>query len=206
MTREQSEAPGATEPLSADASTLELGIDSESVPTGEDREEPPPASAGSESPTMGGEVPPAIDERLTRTIDQLQRLQAEFDNYRKRTLRERQEWQRRAQADLLTRLLPVLDDFDRARAHLGAVEAGSPVEGLVLVLKRLEDAISQSGLVKLTDQPGDPFDPERHEAVQASPSSEIEEGRILLVFESGYAFEGQVLRPSKVKVSSGEAE
>ena len=205
MTRERPQAPGETESPSADAPAVETVSPADSTAADQPRGEPQGPVGGAESPIEATDAA-ADDERLTRTIDQLQRLQAEFDNYRKRTLRERQEWQRRAQADLLTRLLPVLDDFDRARAHLGMVEAGSPVEGLVLVLKRLEDAISQSGLVKLTDQPGDPFDPERHEAVQASPSSEIEEGRILMVFESGYAFEGQVLRPSKVKVSSGEAE
>ena len=178
----------ATEPLNLDETDLDLPLESE------DR---------------GAAIPAASDapeQQLTRSLDQLQRLQAEFDNYRKRTVREREEWQQRAQGDLVKRLLPVLDDLDRAKSHVTPSEAVGALGGLLLILKRLEEALAAAGLRRGEDLPGVAFDPTRHEAIQAVPSSEIEEGHVVGVFDAGYSFNGQVLRPSKVSVSAGKGD
>lgn len=146
------------------------------------------------------------EAEISRLSEQLQRLQAEFDNYRKRNLREREDWTRRAQADLLARLLPIVDDLKRAEGH--AERAGRPPdpEGLLLILRRLAETLAQVGLEELTAAPGTEFDPSRQEAVQAVPSKEIEEGHVIEVFETGWTFGGQILRASKVRVSSGPPE
>jgi len=135
-------------------------------------------------------------------LDQLQRLQAEFDNYRKRVRREQEDWQRAAQAELVSRLLPVLDDLRRAREH-GAGDEAPDAAGLLLILKRFEDLLSKAGLEVQATEPGATFDPEEHEALLAVPSTEIEEGGIVQVLEPGYRFRDRLLRRSKVSCSTG---
>lgn len=147
-----------------------------------------------------------VETQLITALEQLQRLRAEFDNYRKRTAREREEWQRKAQADLLLKLLPVLDDFARARGFLVNEDVASPTGGMLLVLKRLDEVLANAGLARAENEVGAEFDPERHEAIHAVPSGEVAEGHIVSVFDPGFLFAGQVLRPSKVQVSLGKGE
>lgn len=135
-------------------------------------------------------------------LDQLQRLQAEFDNYRKRVRREQDDWQRGAQSELIGRLLPVLDDLRRAREH-AAPEDEPDAAGLVLILRRFEDLLTKAGLEVQAIEPGAPFDPEEHEALIAVPSTEIPEGGIVQVLEPGYRFRERLLRRGKVACSTG---
>jgi len=145
---------------------------------------------------------PVNDSLESQYIDQLQRLRAEFDNFRKRTLRDKEQWWRQAKADLLTELLPILDDSERARAFAAAGNV-SDVEGLLQILKKFKETLTQLGLEAMETGPGTPFDPEYHEAFMTTPSAEIEEGQIVSTLESGYRFEGEILRRSKVSVSAG---
>ncbi|MFN8547974.1 MAG: nucleotide exchange factor GrpE [Candidatus Eisenbacteria bacterium] len=180
--------------------------DEEAVPGPPQQDDSAALSDFEATPGSGSDRPEALAIQLNTALEQLQRLRAEFDNYRKRTAREREEWQRKAQADLLLRLLPVLDDFARARSFLGSEDPGSPAGGMLLVLKRLDEVLANAGLARAEGEVGAEFDPERHEAVQAVPSGEIAEGHIVSVFDPGFLFAGQVLRPSKVQVSSGRGE
>lgn len=162
-----------------------------------------PADGG---PASGGREPadaePVSDFGQGQYIDQLQRLKAEFDNYRKRTLRDREQWWRQAKAELLASLLTILDDADRARAF-AASGSGADADGLLRILVKLKETLTQLGLEAMETEPGTLFDPELHEAFMTAPSSDIEEGHIVSTLESGYRFEGEILRRSKVSVSSG---
>lgn len=143
----------------------------------------------------------ASEDLANRYLDQLQRLKAEFDNYRKRIAREKEGWWRDSRASVLSELLPVVDDVKRARAFS---ERGEPLDpsGLVLILKSFATTMSKLGLEEMDTMPGTEFDPELHEAVLAVPSK-VGEGRIVDTVEPGYLFEGQILRRGKVTVSSG---
>jgi molecular chaperone GrpE len=152
-------------------------------------------------------APEASDDaeaRAAEYLDQLQRLKAEFDNYRKRTAKEREVWFVQAQAELAEGLLPVLDDLRRAREHEAAGEAAES-EGWRLILKRFEDTLERLGLETQEAEPGREFDPEQHDAVMAEPSADIPEGTILRVLEPGYLFRGCLLRRSRISYSTGPA-
>ena len=144
----------------------------------------------------------SCSEAAAGYLDQLQRLQAEFDNYRKRVRREQDDWQRGAQSELVGRLLPVLDDLRRARGH-AAPEDEPDAAGLLLILRRFEDLLTKAGLEVQAIEPGAPFDPEEHEALIAVPSTEIPEGGIVQVLEPGYRFRERLLRRGKVACSTG---
>jgi molecular chaperone GrpE len=155
----------------------------------------------------GSLAPGGSDDAETRAaeyLDQLQRLKAEFDNYRKRTAKEREVWFVQAQAELAEGLLPVLDDLRRAREHEAAGEVAES-EGWRLILKRFEDTLGKLGLETQEAEPGREFDPEQHDAVMAEPSADVPEGAILRVLEPGYLFRGRLLRRSRVSYSTGPA-
>lgn len=173
-------------------------------------EEPVPEP---EVPSMPSDTPPEEAEAPVETaatpdlaaeyLDQLQRLKAEFDNYRKRVAREKQDWWRQARASAVTQLLPVLDDYRRALRHAGP-EAPDGA-GLLLILKRFEEGLTRLGLEEMKTEPGTDFDPEVHEALLTSPSGDYPEGQIVETLEPGYLLDGVMLRPGKVAVSSGPA-
>lgn len=135
-------------------------------------------------------------------LDQLQRLQAEFDNYRRRVRREQEDWFRQAKVELVELLLPVLDDLRRARDHAGP-DGPPDAAGLQLILRRFEDALNKAGLEEQKAEPGAAFDPEQHEALLVVPSAEQPEGAIVRVIEPGYVFQGKMVRRGKVACSSG---
>lgn len=159
--------------------------------TGAVREGVPPG-AGPSGPVPG---PPGGDQVAELTAD-LQRVQADFANYRKRALRDQETATERAKAVVLSQLLPVLDDLDRARSH-GDLEAGP----LKSVADKLEAALSGLGLTEFGAE-GEQFDPSLHEAVQhegdgSAGSSELVIGHVM---RKGYRFGDQVLRHALVGV------
>ena len=167
-----------------------------------------PAIPGVERAIRGSATPEVSDDaevRAAEYLDQLQRLKAEFDNYRKRTTKEREVWFVQAQAELAEGLLPVLDDLRRARAHEAAGDVAES-EGWRLILKRLEEMMERLGLETQEAEPGREFDPEQHDAVMAEPSADVPEGKILRVLEPGYLFRGRLLRRSRISYSTGPAE
>ena len=127
------------------------------------------------------------------------RLMAEFDNYKKRIVRERMELLSTAAQDTLTALLPVLDDFDRA-LHLPEEQRNSPAfqEGIQLVYQKLHNTLKQRGL-EVMETNGQDFDPELHEALTEIPApTEDLKGKIVDTIERGYTLKGKIIRYAKV--------
>ena len=135
--------------------------------------------------------------------DRLLRLQADFDNYRKRIDRERKDWAVFANEKLLGNLLPALDTFDLGLAN--GEKAGAPaalLEGLRLVRTQFESALAKSNVTPI-DAEGQPFDPNLHEAITHMPSPEVPEGTVIAQTRRGWKMGDKLLRPSQVVVSSG---
>jgi molecular chaperone GrpE len=197
------DAAGAVSiPASASGgSTPDVEDTAENGPSGSGRESSGPASDRS-GPTL--ESPLDAETRVADYLDQLQRLKAEFDNYRRRTAKEREVWFVQAQAELAEALLPVLDDLRRAREHEAAGEMAES-EGWRLIHKRFEDTLERLGLETQEVEPGREFDPEQHDAVLAQPSADVPEGAIIRVLEPGYLFRGRLLRRSRISYSTGPA-
>lgn len=143
-------------------------------------------------------------EALRRDVKELSdrhlRLAAEFDNYRRRVDRERQESWSRAQADLAGRLLDVLDDLERVAHHTDASSDVALLEGVQLVEKKLRTVLSAAGLEQI-DAENAGFDPNSMEAVAMVPADSPEDDDVVSdVFQRGYRFKGQLLRPARVRV------
>ncbi|MGZ4129451.1 MAG: nucleotide exchange factor GrpE [Actinomycetota bacterium] len=174
-----------------------------------------PAEAGAASAAVtGGENAAATSDEVAEYREHLQRLQAEFANYRKRVLREQTQAIEMAAEPLVRRLLEVLDDFDLA---LIAAEQKPDFEkfhrGVELVYAKLQEALRSEGLERIEAE-GKPFDPEHHEALMGTSGGEGEPV-VADVFRQGYRLRGRVIRPAGVRVahrdesrggSSGERE
>jgi molecular chaperone GrpE len=145
----------------------------------------------------------AAEEKLTDRQAQLGRAQAEFQNYRRRIEREKEEAQRYAFADLLAELLPVLDNFDRAMSAPARPETADDFHrGIALIQKQLQDLLARFELVPLVNV-GQPFDPNRHEAVTRVESGEVAVDCVVSDLQRGYMYKDRLLRPALVAVSSG---
>ena len=132
-------------------------------------------------------------------LDALQRLQAEFDNYRKRKEREFVELSTRAGERLVRELLPVVDDLERALEAASAHEEAKLEDGVRLVHRALSDLLAKEGLVEV--ETNGKFDPHVHEALLSQPSDE-EEGSVIEVLQKGYRLGDRVLRPARVVVAA----
>ncbi|MEO6528890.1 MAG: nucleotide exchange factor GrpE [Gemmatimonadaceae bacterium] len=129
------------------------------------------------------------------------RLAAEYDNFRKRTARERQEAHLRGQADMLKGMIDGLDDLGRfAHVDPSSTDAKTVVDGVEMVERKLLKTLAGHGL-ELVNPVGHPFDPALHEAVMTEPATEKDEDHLVArVFQVGYLFNGQLLRPARVVV------
>lgn len=159
-------------------------------------EEAPPA------PETAAEPRPSPEEVLQ---DRLLRLQADFENYRKRMDREKKDWIAFASEKLVVDLLPVLDHFELGLAD--SVKNGAPAaltEGFQLILNQLRAALEKAG-VQAVDAEGQVFDPNQHEAITHMPSDQVPEGRVLAQTRRGYKLGDKLLRAAQVVVSSGPA-
>ena len=131
-------------------------------------------------------------------LDRLARLQAEFENARKRALREQHEFREFAVADAIKALLPVLDSFDRA---LQMPAAKSDLRnGIELIHKQLHDALQKLG-VRVVEAKGEQFDPHQHDAVEMVDTSEADDHEVLEELQRGYKLKDRLLRPAMVKVA-----
>ncbi len=135
----------------------------------------------------------ASEQVATRTAD-LQRVHAEYSNYRKRVERDRDLVRERAVESVLLSLLPILDDIGRARAH------DELVGGFRSVGEALEGAVARLGLVAF-GQVGEPFDPTRHEALMREEREGVTEPTVATVLQVGYEVNGRVVRPARVSVA-----
>jgi molecular chaperone GrpE len=129
--------------------------------------------------------------------EDLQRLQADYSNYRKRVDRDRAVAHELAVASVLNELLPILDDLDRARTH-GELEGG-----FKSVAEQIENAVSKIGLLKFGEA-GTPFDPQIHEALMHLTSNEVSEVTATEILQKGYKYKERVLRPARVTVTDPE--
>lgn len=141
------------------------------------------------------------ESELLELKDKHIRLQAEFDNYRKRTLKERMELLKTASESLLVSILPVIDDFDRAVQTLDKVEEeGHLKDGVMLIYNKFQDFLKQNG-VKEIEAKEQPFDTDLHEAITTFPAPTEElKGKIIDVVQKGYYLNDKVIRHSKVVI------
>jgi molecular chaperone GrpE len=147
-----------------------------------------------------GEVISALESSVAELKEKNLRLLAEFENYKKRTMRERLDLMNSASKDVIKALLPVLDDFDRAKKHAEESSDEQFSEGVRLAYNRLY-AILQSLGLKAMDSVGESFDPELHEAITEVPAPEEKmSGKILDVIEQGYMLNDKIIRHAKVVV------
>ncbi len=128
----------------------------------------------------------------------MQRLQADFDNYRKRSLAEQERCVQYATAEVFRSLLPVIDNFERALDSQDQGEAFA--EGVEMIFKQLKESLEKEGLEKIEAE-GKPFDPYIHEAVMHVESEGHEENVVIEEFQKGYKFKDKLIRPSMVKVA-----
>ena len=137
------------------------------------------------------------DEHQTRYL----RAQADFDNFRRRTQKEKEELAQYASMKLITQLLPVLDNFDRA-LQAGDQSGGTDsfVKGVDMIFRQLSQVMEAEGL-KQMEAVGQPFDPELHQAIMRVESDEYEEGTVVEVVQTGYMLKDKVIRHAMVKVS-----
>lgn len=130
------------------------------------------------------------------------RAQADFDNFRRRTQKEKEELAKYASMKLVTELVPVMDNFERAMATVPeGTETESFAKGFQMILRQLETVLTNEGLTPM-ETVGQPFNPEFHQAIMQVESDEHEEGIVVEEVQKGYMLKDKVLRPAMVKVSS----
>ena len=145
-----------------------------------------------------------LEGELEETRDRYLRLAAEYENYRKRAVRERTELTDRAQAALVGRLLDVLDDMDRLSVDGGSASVEALREAIVLLDKKLAKELEAAGLERI-DPVGTAFDPSLHEAVSiVHPPSPKQDHQVAATFQPGYRFRGTLVRPARVQVYSDQ--
>ncbi|HXW18867.1 MAG TPA: nucleotide exchange factor GrpE [Candidatus Acidoferrales bacterium] len=166
----------------------------------------PPANSTS-SPAGEGSLSEK-ERRLIAEMDDLKntliRRQADFENYRKRVEREREQDRHRGIESLVEALLPVLDGFERALAAHGDAPYEEHRKGFELIERQLRDTLAKRGLERI-DAEGKAFDPFLHHAVERVVSNEHPDGTILAVLQTGYRFHDRVLRPAMVRVATQPA-
>ncbi len=143
-----------------------------------------------------------FEEKYQTEKDRYLRLFAEFENYKKRTSKERVELFKTANRDVLSALLPIIDDFDRGIAEISKTEKESNLlQGMQLIYDKLTKTLDQKGLVAMVVKQGDTFDADRHEAVTQIPAPSPDlKGKIIDVIEKGYELGEKIIRYPKVVI------
>ena len=139
---------------------------------------------------------------LEEQINQHKRLQADFENFRRRTRQEKEEMSGIVTQNLLREFLPVIDNFERALASAGSQDAANLLTGVEMIYRQFAQTLEKAGLTPV-EAVGLPFDPQKHEAIMQVPDESQEEGTVLEELQKGYAVAGKVIRPSMVKVVGG---
>lgn len=143
----------------------------------------------------------SIKEDLAKEKDKFVRLFAEFENYKRRTTKERIDLFKSASQDLMVSLLPILDDFDRAYSEISKTDQKDLLKGVELIQNKLRSTLKNKGLEEIDVKAGDTFNADNHEAVTqiAAPSEEFK-GKIIDVLEKGYKLGERVIRFPKVVI------
>jgi len=176
----------------------ELDLEHE-LPAAEGGEEAAPVSTAAKPVEVGAasEVEKLKAER-DALLDRLARLQAEFDNARKRALREQQEFREFAAADAIKNFLPILDSFERALKAEG--DSSDFRNGIELIYRQFQDALQKIGVQRILSA-GQPFDPRIHEAVEMVDTTEVPDHHVLDELQHGYKYKDRLLRPAMVRVA-----
>lgn len=146
--------------------------------------------------------PEKTDEYFNKERDRYLRLFAEFDNYRRRTIKEREELIATAGKDILSAMLPIVDDFDRALVELSKTADENTLEGVKLIYNKLINTLKSKGLERMDVAPNDVFDSEIHDAITLIPAPSPEyKGRIVDVVQAGYKLGDKIIRFPKVVVA-----
>ena len=184
MTKKQSEEDAAPEMTALEKRLAEKAAQESDEGTDE--------NAGPETLTEAQEAIAELNERIVR-------LTADFDNFRKRAQREKDEARQFANQGLLEKLLPVLDNFEMA---LTAVKDADPSvrDGVQMILDQLLGVLKESG-VEPVDAMGQPFDPNLHEALSQEETTEVEEGTVVQQVQRGYKLNDRLVRPARVVVA-----
>ena len=176
-------------------------------PEAEEKDSPasnePAASSSTPEPEAVDDDSEGLQADLDRFRDLALRSQADFENYKKRSAREKEEAIKYANSSLLEKLIAIVDNFELGLEAARAEGEKSPVfSGMSMVLKQLMDFLADSGLQPI-DAAGQKFDPNLHEAIAHEPSDEVPEGIVVRQTRRGYRMKDRLLRPSSVVVSSG---
>ena len=171
--------------------------DTTDPPVADDATSTTDRSASADSSSDDTDVRRQLDEQREKYL----RLAAEYDNFRKRSARERQEAHWRGQADMVRGMIEALDDLGRfAHVDPDSVDARTVVDGAAMVEKKLFKTLTGHGL-EIVNPQDHPFDPSLHEAVGTAPAASPEEDHLVAqVYQAGYVFNGQLLRPARVVV------
>ena len=143
-----------------------------------------------------------LQEELKQEKDKYLRLYAEFENFRKRTAKEKLELFETAGEKLVKELLPVLDDFERALAEIKKEGNEAHYKGVELIYEKFKNSLKKSGLKDIEVNKGDQFDPESHEAIAQVPGQEDMKGKVIDVVEKGYSMGNKTIRYPKVVTGS----
>jgi len=184
----------------------------EKVPLNEETATGKSAEETSTAPveTLGAEQITELQSKAAKAEEHWSRLvrtTADFDNFKKRAAREKQDAIRYANESLLQKILPVLDNFEMALAATQSSNAEglkSLQEGVTMIQSQLKSVLAESGLEEI-NAAGQPFDPNWHEAVSQQESKEVEEGHVLQQLRKGYKFRDRLLRPATVVVAKAPA-
>ena len=157
-------------------------------------------------PADADEEVAGLQADLDRFRDLAMRSQADFENYKKRCAREKEDAIKYANTNLLERLIAIVDNFELGlEAARSEGDKSAVFSGMTLVLKQLQDFLADNGLQPI-EAVGQKFDPNLHEAIAHEPSGEVSEGVVIRQTRRGYRFKDRLLRPSAVIVSSGPAK
>ena len=210
---EEPETEEEEEPETEEEAPIEQPpVEEDPVPVEEEPIEQPPLEdepAHTSEPTDEEQImykdpnePEKTDEYFNKERDRYLRLFAEFDNYRRRTIKEREELIATAGKDILSAMLPIVDDFDRALVELSKTADEKTLQGVKLIYNKLINTLKSKGLERMDVAPNDVFDSEIHEAITLIPAPSPEyKGRIVDVVQAGYKLGDKIIRFPKVVVA-----
>jgi molecular chaperone GrpE len=182
---------------------VNLDLDRE-LPAAEDEETGPIPIAGKATDESAASETEKLRAERDALLDRLARLQAEFDNARKRAVREQQEFREYAAADVIRNFLPILDSFERALKAGGESNSNSNSNefrnGIELIYRQFQDALQKIGVQPIVSV-GQPFDPRVHEAVEMVDTTEVPDHHVLDELQRGYKYKERLLRPAMVRVA-----
>ena len=159
-------------------------------------------SKSSKKPTLKSQIE-SLQNEIKEEKDKFLRLFAEFENYKKRTSKERLDLYKTASQELMTALLPIIDDLKRASAEFEKSKEKSLVEGFSLINNKFSDTLKSQGLVLIEVKKGDEFDAEIHEAITQIPAENDKmKGKIIDITEEGYKLGEKIIRYPKVVVGN----